>query len=144
VTLNNVTVADNTAAIGGGIDTQARMSSITSGNSIIADNGATVSSADCAGNVKSAGYNLFFDTTGCSISGKASTDITGQDPLLQPLFLNLPGTTETQEPQAGSPALKAGNPGSPNGSGGHCLPTDQRGVKRLTGKCDIGAFQLSS
>jgi len=49
VTLNNVTVADNTAAIGGGIDTQASMSSITSGNSIIADNGATVSSADCAG-----------------------------------------------------------------------------------------------
>jgi hypothetical protein len=64
--------------------------------------------------------------------------------MLLPLTLNSPGLTETQALQAGSPALKAGNPGTPNGKGGHCLPTDQRGVKRTTGKCDIGAFQLSS
>jgi hypothetical protein len=143
VTLNNVTIAGNTAAIGGGIDTHVGKS-FKSSNSIIAVNTGTTLAPDCDGNLDSTGYNLLFDTTGCSISGKASTDIDGQDPLLQPLFLNLPGTTETQEPQGGSPALKAGNPGSPNGSGGHCLPTDQRGVKRPAGKCDIGAFQLSS
>jgi hypothetical protein len=143
VTLNNVTIADNTASIGGGIDTHVGKS-FKSSNSIIADNTGTTLAPDCDGNLDSAGYNLIFDAIGCSISGKASTDVTGQDPLLQPLFLNLPGTTETREPQAGSPALKAGNPGSPNGSGGHCLPTDQRGVQRPAGKCYIGAFQLSS
>jgi len=143
VTLNNVTIAGNTASIGGGIDTHVGKS-FKSSNSIIADNTGTTLAPDCDGNLNSSGYNLIFDATGCSISGKASTDVTGQDPLLQPLFLNLPGTTETQEPQAGSPALKAGNPGSPTGIGGHCLPTDQRGVRRPAGKCDIGAFQLSS
>ncbi len=71
---------------------------------------------DCDDNRDSTGYNLFFDTSGCSISGKASTDIDGRDPLLQPLFLNLPGTTETQEPQTGSPTLKAGNPAAPTTS----------------------------
>jgi len=143
VTLNNVTISGNTAAIGGGIDTHVGKS-FKSSNSIIAINTGTTLAPDCDGNLVSTGYNLLFDTTGCSISGKASTDIDGQDPLLQPLFLNLPGTTETQEPQMTSPALEAGNPGTPNGSGGHCLPTDQRGVKRLPHKCDIGAYQLSS
>ncbi len=144
VTLNNVTIAGNTASVGGGIDTQASMSFITSGNSIIADNTDTVSSADCASNLKSTGYNLILDASGCTISGNASTDVVGEDPMLQALSLNPPGTTETQALEAGSPALEKGNPGSPTGKGGHCLPTDQRGVKRPAGKCDIGAYQLSS
>jgi len=146
VTLNNVTIADNTASNGGGIYTIETEpgKSFSSSNSIIADNTGALSAPDCAGDLDSSGYNLILETTGCTISGKASTDILGMDPMLLPLTLNSPGLTETQALQAGSPALKAGNPGTPNGKGGHCLPTDQRGVKRTTGKCDIGAFQLSS
>jgi hypothetical protein len=146
VTLNNVTIADNTASNGGGIYTIETEpgKSFSSSNSIIADNTDTVSAPDCMGDLDSTGYNLILETTGCTISGKASTDILGVNPMLLPLTLNSPGLTETQALQAGSPALKAGNPGTPNGKGGHCLPTDQRGVKRTTGKCDIGAFQLSS
>jgi hypothetical protein len=143
VTLNNVTIANNTASVGGGVDTHVGKS-LTSSNSIIADNTCASSAPDCAGDLDSTGYNLIFDATGCTISGKVSTDILGHDPELQSLSLNLPGSTETQEPQPGSPALKAGNPGNPNSKNGHCLPTDQRGVKRSTGKCDIGSYQLSS
>ncbi len=143
VTLNNVTIAENNASVGGGIDTHVGKSFISS-NSIIADNFDTVSSADCAGTVKSAGYNLLLDPSGCEVSGKTSSDIIGEDPVLADLVLNPPGTTETRALGTGSPALEKGNPGSPTGTGGHCLPTDQRGVKRPAGKCDIGAYQSSS
>jgi hypothetical protein len=143
VTLNNVTIAENKASVGGGIDTHVGKSLISS-NSIIADNVDTVSSADCAGSVKSTGYNLLLDPSGCGVSGKTSTDIISEDPLLADLALNPPGTTDTQALGAGSPALEKGNPGSPTGTSGHCLPTDQRGVKRPAGKCDIGAYQSSS
>ena len=120
VTLNNVTVADNAASVGGGIDTQASMSFITSGNSIIADNRATVSSADCAGNVKSTGYNLILDPSGCGVSGKTSTDIISEDPILADLAPNPPGMTDTQALGAGSPALEKGNPGAPEATA--CRP----------------------
>ncbi|HTW89908.1 MAG TPA: choice-of-anchor Q domain-containing protein, partial [Candidatus Binataceae bacterium] len=139
VTLNNVTIADNQATDGGAIRTT-NGKSFTSGNSIIADN----SSDDCEGTLDSKGYNLILDTSGCTIKGSTSTDVIGEDPILQPLALNAPGTTETQALTAGSPALKAANPAKPNGIDGHCLPTDQRGVTRPKGACDIGAFQLSN
>jgi Periplasmic copper-binding protein (NosD) len=148
VTLNNVTIASNTASVGGGIDAQLIDAhsgrTFSSSNSIIADNTGASSSPDCAGNLDSTGYNLILDATGCTITGKVSTDLLGMDPELQALSLNPPGSTETQAPMPGSPVLKAGNPGSPNGKTGHCLPTDQRGVSRSKGACDIGAYQLSS
>jgi hypothetical protein len=148
VTLNNVTIAGNTASVGGGIDSVLVNTHLektfTSSNSIIADNTGATSAPDCAGNLDSTGYNLILDTTECTISGKISTNILGIDPELQALSLNSPGSTATQAPLPGSPVLKAGNPGSPNGKTGHCLPTDQRGVSRSKGACDIGAYQLSS
>lgn len=138
VTLNNVTIADNTASTGGGIDTGGGKSFKTS-NSIIANN----TGGDCSGTIDSTGYNLIFDTTGCSFSGKSSTDITGEDPLLEPLTAVSANVTATQAPGAGSPALKAGNPGTPNGKGGHCLANDQIGNPRAKSECDIGAMQVS-
>jgi hypothetical protein len=65
------------------------------------------------------------------------------DPLLQPLALNPPGTTETQALVSGSPALTKGNPATPDGKGSHCLATGQNGLTRPKGACDIGAFQFS-
>jgi hypothetical protein len=138
VTLNNVTIADNQASGGGGVRTT-HGRRFTTSNSIIADNG----SDDCEGTLDSLGFNLILDASGCSVTGNKATDIIGEDPMLQSLASNPPGTTETQALSEGSPALKAGNPAKPNGKSGHCLPTDQRGVTRPTKACDIGAFQLS-
>lgn len=139
VTLNNVTIADNQASEGGGIRTP-NGKSFTSSNSIIAEN----SSDDCEGILHSMGFNLILDASGCTIKGSTSTDVIGEDPMLQPLALNAPGTTETQALMDGSPALEAGSPAKPNGLMNHCLATDQRGVTRPKGACDIGAFQLSN
>ncbi|HLW71593.1 MAG TPA: choice-of-anchor Q domain-containing protein [Candidatus Binataceae bacterium] len=142
VTLNNVTIADNTAGTGGGVDTSAGRNFKIS-NSIISNDTGTELDNDCAGKIDSRGFNLILDTTGCTFIGKTSTDITGMDPLLQALALNLPGTTETQALTAGSPALTKGNPATPNGKGIRCFATGQNGLVRPKGECDIGAFQLS-
>jgi hypothetical protein len=143
VTLSNVTIAGNVASNGGGVDSTGT-AVIQSSNSIIAGNTATSSAPDCAGDLKSLGFNLIEDTAGCTLTGKTATDITGEDPKLGTLAINGSCTTETQAPEAGSPALEAGNPGPPDGTDGHCLPTDQCGRTRPAGKCDIGALQVSS
>ncbi|HKV53190.1 MAG TPA: choice-of-anchor Q domain-containing protein [Candidatus Binataceae bacterium] len=137
VTLNNVTIAGNSADRGGGfLITHGKK--FAASNSIIADNQHT----DCEGTVVSLGFNLLGDDT-CVTERNNPTDILGGSPLLAPLALNPPGSTETEALTSGSPELKAGNPASPNGKGNHCLPTDQRGVKRVAKACDIGAYQLS-
>ncbi len=144
VTVNNVTIADNTASTAGGVDEGAGGFFKTS-NSIIANNTATTAVFnDCAGPLVSIGFNLILDTNGCTIIGKTSSDITGQDPLLKPLANN-GGSTETQALGLGSPALTKGNPAKPNKTGakGKCLATDQIGDSRAKGLCDIGARQQS-
>jgi hypothetical protein len=147
VTLNNVTIAENSASNGGGVNSTALNGSgpatIKANNSIIAENAATSSAPDCAGGLESLGFNLIGDTTGCSFTGDTKTDITGRDPELGPLSIHDSCMTETLAPQAGSPALKTGNLGIPNGINGHCLPKDQCGTPREAGDCDIGAVQVS-
>jgi hypothetical protein len=142
VALNNVTIADNSASTGGGVNAGSGKS-FEATNSIISNNLGTASGDDCEGKIHSKGFNLILDTTGCIFTGKTTTDIFGVDPLLQPLALNAPGTTETQVLTTGSPALTKGNPATPNGKGIHCFATGQNGITRPTGACDIGAFQLS-
>jgi hypothetical protein len=142
VTLNNVTIAENSASSGGGVNSVGTAILKTS-NSIIAGNSVTLSSPDCAGGLQSRGFNLLGDTTGCIISGDNQTDITGKDSKLGPLSVHRTCKTEGEAPQAGSPALRAGNPRLPNGINGHCLPTDQCGTARTAGSCDIGALQVS-
>jgi hypothetical protein len=154
VSLNNVTVASNSAGgSAGGIDNavtgvigggQIKQRLVIS-NTIIADNEAPAH-PDCAfglwPSVVSNRYSLVGSLSDCAPSDTADHSFEG-NPLLGPLQNN-GGATDTQALLAGSPALGAGNPKKPskNGHGGRCLAADQIGTARPAGSCDIGAWQL--
>ncbi|QDT04721.1 putative outer membrane protein PmpB precursor [Rubripirellula lacrimiformis] len=130
LTLIGVTVAQNAAAVGGGINYETTSAIIS--NSILATNTATTN-PNGAGALASGGNNLFGDPTGLIITG--STDPVDVDPLLGPLSDN-GGPTLTHALLAGSPALDAGAMFG--------LTQDQRGVARPQGPAiDIGAFESS-
>lgn len=140
-TLNNVTIASNIAdddnngsGDGGGI-ANFGATSIDTANSILSgnvDNGAQA--PDCSGNLNSQDYNLIKSTTGCTITGTTTHNVTGADPLLGVLKNNGGGTFTRSIPLA-SVAHDAGNSAS-------CAGTDQRGVRRPQGSvCDMGAFE---
>jgi CSLREA domain-containing protein len=150
-TLNNVTVANNTGdndadgtGNGGGIFAD---SAVTISNSIVGDNtdkspGAPDKHNDCSGTLTSAGHNLVEDTTGCTIAGVTTGNITGRNPQLFPLADN-GGPTFTHALRKNSPAIDAGSPASPPAGAAACEATDQRGVPRPQGpRCDIGAFEV--
>ena len=141
LTLTNSTVSGNSSSCaGGGIYNS---DTVNFKNTIIAGNSTGGSAPDCLGTVTSQGYNLVQDTSGCTITGDTTGNITGQDPLLDPLALNAPGTTETRALGTGSPAIDAGNPAAPGSGGNACEATDQRGVARPGGAaCDIGAYEV--
>ncbi|HEU5423781.1 MAG TPA: choice-of-anchor Q domain-containing protein, partial [Nitrolancea sp.] len=137
----NVTVTDNTAQRGGGIDSAGTTSLF---NSIVAGNHAP-SAADCyAGGkspITSLGYNLIQSTASCALSGTLTGNVTGTGAQLGPLG-NYGGATPSYRPLLDSPVVDAG-------SNTNCPATDQRGVKRPgagTGQssCDIGAVELST
>jgi hypothetical protein len=138
-TLFNCTVADNAAATGGGISSVPG-TTLSLANTIVAGNSASSTDNDISGTINSLDYNLIQDTTGATINGATTHNLTGVDPLLGPLADN-GGPTETMALISGSPAIAAG----PNGS---VLPgndqTDQRGVARPAGPTDIGAFQADA
>jgi CSLREA domain-containing protein len=168
--LNNVTITNNTAdedadgtegiglatAQGGGVH-QRGSGTVNFKNTIIAGNVVQGNfdppAPDCVGTLTSQGYNLIGDTTNCTISGDLTGNITGVAPLLAPLALNAPGTTQTHALCTGvgapdvscagaSPAIDAANPGIPGTGGNTCEATDQRGVARPQGPaCDIGAYE---
>ena len=114
---------------GGGINITSGSVKIT--NTIMALNSAPMEFAqDCGGSFVSQGFNLIFDTTGCTVSGQTASNITGEDPDLgapEPSDFKVVG-----EPNQGSPVL---------GAGGHCLKTDELLHSRSNSRCDIGAFQ---
>jgi hypothetical protein len=146
VTLNDVTIAQNKAPNGGGLINKAGALQIS--NSILAANTASPeASPDCAGVVTSGGYNLIENAAGCQLTGQGTGDVVGKMAKLGALASN-DGPTRTHALEAGSPAIDAGNPAPPSGSGGSCFPADQRGVKRPQAggaaqpRCDIGAYEL--
>ena len=138
-TLTNVTIYENTAVSnGGGLNASGGTLNVV--NSLIAGNSAPTG-PDCAGTIVSQGYNLIQTSTGCTVSGSTTGNISG-DPLLAALALNS-GSTLNHALSASSPALDAGNNAS-------CPSTDQRGVSRpvdgnndATATCDIGAFEYA-
>jgi hypothetical protein len=154
--LNNVTIAGNIAdhdntggGDGGGISNTG--GTVNLGNSIVADNTATGGGApDCDSAVGSpltrTGYELIRDATGCTFGvGDSTTGYqTGVNPLLGVLAGN-GGTLQTMTLLAGSPAVNAGNPASPTGTGGTCEPIDQRHRVRTSAAvvpCDLGALEI--
>ncbi|HEX5620526.1 MAG TPA: right-handed parallel beta-helix repeat-containing protein, partial [Solirubrobacteraceae bacterium] len=134
LTLDSVTVASNRASVGGGINqgaAQQNPTSATLNDTIVAGN----TGGDCAGNAAviaawAGNHNLDQDGT-CGFS--AVGDKPGVNPLLGALANN-GGPTNTHALAANSPARNAGDPAN-------CQATDQRGVARPAGACDIGAFE---
>ncbi|MFN8161190.1 MAG: choice-of-anchor Q domain-containing protein [Solirubrobacterales bacterium] len=145
VTLNSTTVAGNTADVdfngggsGGGVTaaTSGLGGAVKLRNALVArniDNGGEA--PDCVefgGSITSQGHSLIGDTTGCSYTA-GSGDIANRNPQLLALMDN-GGPTLTRATRKTSPILN---------KGAGCPSTDQRGVvRKLGGRCDIGAWEL--
>jgi len=146
-TLWSSTVAGNRAGYGGGFQVGGGTPNV--GNTIIAGNsssGGVGSGPDISGGILSSDYNLVQDTSGSTISGVTTHNITGQNPSLGPLQDN-GGATLTRALLAGSPAIDKGR--------SFGLSTDQRGAPRPFDFAsvpnagggdgsDIGAFELGT
>jgi hypothetical protein len=134
LTLNSVTVANNRASLGGGINQGPAgqvATSATLNDTIVAGN----TGGDCAGTaavVAAWAGNHNLDQNGsCGFS--AVGDKPGVNPQLGSLANN-GGPTNTHALAANSPAINAGDQAN-------CQATDQRVVARPAGACDIGAFE---
>ena len=124
----NCTIYENSAPTGGGIYTELGTASLL--NTIAANSS---SGGNCYGAVSSMGYNLDSGNT-CGFTSVG--DIMDTDPLLGPLSIDWPGTTETHKLLSGSPAIDAADPIN-------YACTDQRGIIRPQGNApDIGAYEL--
>src|SRR5262249_3705719 len=107
---------------------------IAGNTTLISNTGPSYSADDCNGTITSGDYNLVQNTSGCTLSG--THNVIGLDPLLGPLQNN-GGPTQTMALQLGSPAIDTGNSAT-------CAATDQRGLPRNAGSCDIGAYELQA
>ncbi len=119
-TLTNTTVASNR---GGGIENRGTLALI---NTIVAEN----KGGDCEGRATTSDHSL--DTDGSCGVGVLSR----ADPRLGRLASN-GGPTPTEELEAGSPAIGAGD-------AARCPSEDQRHLLRPAGLCDIGAYQTGA
>ena len=81
------------------------------------------------------------DTVACTFTGTG--DVTGTDPLLDPLLANNGGPTPTHVLPFTSPAHDTGDPAGCNAPDGLPLVNDQRGAgfPRQDGRCDKGAYE---
>ncbi len=140
--LRNATVSGNTANSGGGIFNSG---TVNFGNSIIADNTAS-NGADFSGTFNSLGANLIENTTGATISGTTTGNITGVDPALGALQNN-GGETLTRVLGASSLARNAGNISlAVDPATNQPLTLDQRGFTSRfgDGAIDIGASESNA
>jgi hypothetical protein len=133
VSLTNATVAYNRASsTGGGI--QVISGSLTLKNSLIAGN-AAANNVDLAGAFVSQGYNVV-QSRGSS-TGYIATDLANNtDPQLAAAAFH-GGPTSTVRPAAASPAVNVIPAANCVG-----ITVDQRGYRRPTAACDIGAFEV--
>jgi CSLREA domain-containing protein len=150
-TFNNVTIVENSArncGAGAGIYAWSGGGSLNASlrNSIVSGNLVNASAADLygqGGHILSRGFNLYTQAAG-SITSTANpgTDIVSQPHGL--LGLTETDTTAYHNARTGSLAVEAGNDLVAPGSGGDaCEATDQRGIARPNGACDIGAVVLN-
>jgi Zn-dependent metalloprotease len=128
MTLNNVTIANNNAYIGGGFYSNSPSFALSMRNSIVANNTAAVGT-DCSGPINTSKRNIIGNTTGCSVTAGVG-DQFNINPLIGTYLLGSPAYLALQ---TGSPAINSGDSAT-------CLSTDQRGKNRI-GVCDIGAYE---
>jgi hypothetical protein len=109
-------------------------------SSLVAGNTAAGKGATCYGALLSHNYNLFADSSHCSLTGPTDHNLVGLDALLLPLD-NPGGATATHAIAFGSPAIDAG---SCTDLQGNVVATDQRSELRPQQKtCDIGAYEAA-
>lgn len=97
---------------------------------------------DDTSTLTSEGYSLFGSQVGCTVVGAQTGDVVGMDPLLSPLD-DHGGSTRTHLIGDGGPAHDAGDPLGCTDLDGVTFTTDQRGLPRPVGRCDIGAVELA-
>jgi hypothetical protein len=136
VDLVNCTIYTNTASNNGGGMQLEDAFTVNTKNTIVAGNGAGGVGPDIWGTIQSYDYNLIQDTSGATIQGTTTHNITGINPILG-LLADNGGRTWTHALLAGSPAINAG---SCTDIAGDPITVDQRGVAR-TSPCDIGAYE---
>jgi len=126
VNITNSTITNNTIGLYAGATHAISQSNVT--NSILRRNGSNCSLN--GGAITSGGHNIDSGNT-CGFAGIG--DLVNTDSMLGALRNN-GGATKTQGLLAGSPAIDAGD-------NTICPATDQRGVARTDGACDIGAVE---
>jgi hypothetical protein len=146
-TLDFTTVVSNTASgnlpQGGGIYYYSPWDrTVNLKNSIFSDNHgpSDINGPDLFGTFTSQDYNLIKTTSGYTINGTTTHNITGVSPNLLPLANN-GGFTLTHAPRLSSPVINT----IPSGTNG-CTPgatTDQTGKQRPSnGACEMGAYEM--
>jgi CSLREA domain-containing protein len=156
--ITNCTIAENQTqgffpGLGGGIYNFTG-GTVTLKNTLIADNTVPAggSGPDLSGTFNSQDYNLIKNTSGATINGVTTHNLTGVNPQIGPLANN-GGLTQTHGLLSGSPALDAGNNASlpadefdldNDGNKTEPVPFDQRGAtfsRVVNGTVDIGAVE---
>jgi Calx-beta domain-containing protein/Big-like domain-containing protein/uncharacterized protein DUF4214 len=142
LTLVNVTVYANSASVsGGGVDNTGS-GTLNFRNTIIAGNLADAGPDLNGPNLISQDYNLIGDTTGATITGITTNNISNVDARLAPIADN-GGPTLTNALLSGSPAIDAADNCVTQVAGCLATPltTDQRGVgfSRITDGPDVDA-----
>ena len=146
--LANVTLAGNSAPIGGGVLSSSSV--VRAKNSIVAANRAPVG-RNCGAvttgpgspspRVVSFGHNLEDAPASCPF-GAAGDRLVPRGRVRLARLADNGGPTLTRALLAGSPAIGGGDPAGCRAFSGSLLPMDQRGVPRPFGRrCDIGAFE---
>ena len=145
LTLTSSTIVSNSGSGGGGgVNSLSSAGPTNARSTIIAKNLGNATGHDYAGVVNSQGYNLIETTTGTTITGDTTGNITGVDPNLGPLQDN-GGPTFTRALLAGSPALDQGaSSGATTDQRGRPRPVDDASIPNAPDGdgADIGAFEL--
>jgi len=156
--ITNCTIAENQTqgffpGLGGGIYNFTG-GTVTLKNTLIANNTVPAggNGPDLSGTYNSQDYNLIRNTSGATINGFTTHNVTGVNPQLGPLANN-GGLTQTHGLLTGSPALDAANNASlpadefdldNDGNKAEPVPFDQRGAtfsRVVNGTVDIGAVE---